>query len=188
MLCVVRQTGNRTLEGRTSVVSTTGSTLTGPRDTGVVAENNGSDGCCYQPRVRRHPRLPSRQHINDRVDLARSGVHPPRMKGISGSQNEGADSIVVSGGYEDDHDLGDVIIYTGEGGRDPNTGKTRRRLSAQSWGQEPTIHTAWPPTMASHASPNSVGSSTVAAAPSGTRHSVRTPPSGTCSMATASAG
>jgi hypothetical protein len=59
----------------------------------------------------------------DRADLARSGVHPPRMKGISGRQNEGADSIVVSGGYEDDHDLGDLIIYTGEGGRDPNTGK-----------------------------------------------------------------
>ena len=44
------------------------------------------------------------------------------MKGISGSQNEGADSIVASGGYEDDHDFGDIIIYTGEGGRDPNTG------------------------------------------------------------------
>ena len=30
--------------------------------------------------------------------------------------------IVLSGGYEDDKDLGDEIIYTGEGGRDPNTG------------------------------------------------------------------
>ena len=46
----------------------------------------------------------------DRVDLARSGVHPPRMKSISGSQTEGADSTVVSGGYEDDHDRGDVIF------------------------------------------------------------------------------
>jgi hypothetical protein len=62
------------------------------------------------------------------------------------------------------------------------------RVRAQSWGQEPTIQTAWPPTMASHASPNSVGSSAVGAAPSGTRHSVRTPPSGSCSMGTASAG
>jgi putative restriction endonuclease len=32
-------------------------------------------------------------------------------------------SIVLSGGYVDDEDLGDVIIYTGEGGRDPNTGR-----------------------------------------------------------------
>jgi SAD/SRA domain len=32
-------------------------------------------------------------------------------------------SIVLSGGYVDDEDLGDVIIYTGEGGRDPATGR-----------------------------------------------------------------
>jgi putative restriction endonuclease len=32
-------------------------------------------------------------------------------------------SIVLSGGYVDDEDMGDVIIYTGEGGRDPNTGR-----------------------------------------------------------------
>jgi putative restriction endonuclease len=32
-------------------------------------------------------------------------------------------SIVLSGGYVDDEDLGDVIIYTGEGGRDPKTGR-----------------------------------------------------------------
>ena len=28
----------------------------------------------------------------------------------------------MSGGYADDRDEGDVIIYTGQGGRDPNTG------------------------------------------------------------------
>jgi len=36
---------------------------------------------------------------------------------------EGAESIVLSGGYEDDADYGDVLIYTGHGGRDPNTGQ-----------------------------------------------------------------
>ncbi|MBD9357387.1 HNH endonuclease [Methylomonas sp. EbA] len=36
---------------------------------------------------------------------------------MSGSEKEGADSIVVSGGYEDDRDFGNVIIYTGQGGR-----------------------------------------------------------------------
>ena len=30
---------------------------------------------------------------------------------------------MVSGGYVDDQDLGDVIIYTGAGGNDPNTGR-----------------------------------------------------------------
>ncbi len=42
---------------------------------------------------------------------------------ISGSGSDGADSIVVSGGYEDDIDAGDEIIYTGHGGNDPQTGK-----------------------------------------------------------------
>jgi len=45
-------------------------------------------------------------------------VHTQTQAGISGSQLEGADSIVVSGGYEDDQDFGDEIIYTGHGGRD----------------------------------------------------------------------
>lgn len=61
--------------------------------------------------------------FSDRLELSVSGVHRPRQAGISGSQNEGADSIVVSGGYEDDQDLGDEIIYTGQGGRDLNTSK-----------------------------------------------------------------
>src|SRR5262249_10360868 len=45
----------------------------------------------------------------------------PTMAGISSAGKEGADSIVLSGGYEDDQDFGDVIIYTGHGGRDPET-------------------------------------------------------------------
>jgi len=49
--------------------------------------------------------------------LNAAGVHLPRQAGISGSQEEGADSLVVSGGYEDDQDFGDEIIYTGHGGR-----------------------------------------------------------------------
>lgn len=42
----------------------------------------------------------------------------PVEAGISGSEGEGADSIVISGGYENDEDYGDFIVYTGEGGRD----------------------------------------------------------------------
>ena len=51
-------------------------------------------------------------------ELNEAKVHMPTQAGISGSQEEGADSIVVSGGYEDDQDFGDEIIYTGHGGRD----------------------------------------------------------------------
>jgi len=59
----------------------------------------------------------------NRKALAAAGVHPPLQAGISGNAAEGADSIVVSGGYEDDEDLGDVIVYTGQGGQDPVTRK-----------------------------------------------------------------
>lgn len=58
----------------------------------------------------------------DRAALARSGLHKPHQAGISGSAKTGADSIVVSGGYEDDQDFGAEIVYTGQGGRDINTG------------------------------------------------------------------
>jgi putative restriction endonuclease len=59
----------------------------------------------------------------NRSALAAARIHRPLMKGISGGEKEGADSIVLSGGYEDDEDEGNQIIYTGEGGRDPKTGK-----------------------------------------------------------------
>src|SRR5687767_822048 len=52
----------------------------------------------------------------DRRSLHDAGVHRPLQHGISGSAQDGADSIVVSGGYEDDEDYGDVIVYTGAGG------------------------------------------------------------------------
>ena len=57
----------------------------------------------------------------DRRALAAAEVHKPLQRGISGSQSEGADSIIVSGGYEDDEDYGETIIYTGHGGNDPAT-------------------------------------------------------------------
>lgn len=63
------------------------------------------------------------QIFKDRAELAKAGIHKPTQAGISGGGKEGADSIVLSGGYEDDQDEGNVIIYTGAGGRDENTGK-----------------------------------------------------------------
>ncbi|WP_433143138.1 caspase, EACC1-associated type [Actinomadura nitritigenes] len=62
------------------------------------------------------------QWFPDRRSLHDLRVHRPLQAGICGTaDNGGAESIVVSGGYKDDEDYGDVIIYTGHGGRDPNT-------------------------------------------------------------------
>jgi putative restriction endonuclease len=63
-------------------------------------------------------------------------VHRPTVSGISGTRAEGADSIAVNGGYEDDEDFGDEIIYTGAGGNDPNTG---RQIHDQTLAQPVTL-------------------------------------------------
>src|SRR5215203_3410651 len=68
------------------------------------------------------PGNPPGTTYTSRDELANQRVHAPLQHGISGAASEGADSIVVSGGYEDDEDYGDLIIYTGAGGRDPATG------------------------------------------------------------------
>ncbi|WP_270886261.1 YDG/SRA domain-containing protein [Pedococcus sp. 5OH_020] len=58
-----------------------------------------------------------------RQEAAAAGVHRVTVQGISGNRIAGAESISVNGGYEDDEDLGDEIIYTGAGGNDPATGR-----------------------------------------------------------------
>lgn len=70
----------------------------------------------------------------DRADLRAAGVHPPPRNGIHGTAAEGADSIVLAGGYEDDDDQGDFIIYTGEGGNDPTTKQQYKDQSVDSPG------------------------------------------------------
>jgi putative restriction endonuclease len=67
-----------------------------------------------------HPE--STTYIN-RTDAKDAGVHQVTQQGISGNRTIGANSIVVNGGYEDDLDVGDEIIYTGAGGNDPTTQK-----------------------------------------------------------------
>ena len=57
------------------------------------------------------------QHFNNRRELHEAGIHRPLQAGIAGRANEGAESIVLSGGYVDDEDHGDYIIYTGHGGQ-----------------------------------------------------------------------
>lgn len=55
------------------------------------------------------------QIFKNRVALAKNR--------ISGSGKEGADSIVLSGGYKDDEDCWDEIIYSGASGQDSGTKK-----------------------------------------------------------------
>ncbi|MCW6004106.1 HNH endonuclease [Micromonospora sp. CPCC 205371] len=65
--------------------------------------------------------------FRNRTELAQSQVHRPLQGGICGGK-DGAESIVVSGGYIDDEDFGDEILYTGQGGNDPNT---KRQIAHQ---------------------------------------------------------
>ena len=63
------------------------------------------------------------QIFASRKELADSGIHAPPMHGIWGREQEGSCSIVISGGYEDDIDTLDYILYTGQGGQDAPGGK-----------------------------------------------------------------
>lgn len=61
--------------------------------------------------------------LENRLALSRTGLHRPTRAGVSGSEAEGADSIILANQYEDDDFREDDIIYSGSGGRDPRTGK-----------------------------------------------------------------
>lgn len=70
-----------------------------------------------------------------RIQVSEAGIHRPPVGGIHGRDNQGAFSIVLSGGYEDDVDNGDEFLYTGSGGRDLSGNK---RTALQSCDQELT--------------------------------------------------
>ncbi|MFI2350228.1 YDG/SRA domain-containing protein [Streptomyces sp. NPDC019443] len=62
------------------------------------------------------PYIPVGAVFAGQVAAFEAKVHGQRQGGISGKQSEDAKSIVLSGGYVDDRDYGDEIIYTGQGG------------------------------------------------------------------------
>lgn len=66
------------------------------------------------------------QVYENREELSRHRVHGPPQGGIWGTPAEGASSIVLNGGYPDDEDHGDLIIYTGHGGQ-----KNRKQVADQ---------------------------------------------------------
>lgn len=76
------------------------------------------------------PGLSEGDVFNNRKALTAAGIHKVIMGGIDGNRWQGAASIVLNGGYVDDFDLGDEIIYTGHGGNDSNTG---RQIKDQTW-------------------------------------------------------
>ncbi|MEU4260423.1 YDG/SRA domain-containing protein [Streptomyces argenteolus] len=65
------------------------------------------------------PNVEEGQWFKSHDELHAADVHRFRGRGISGTAHEGVDSIVASGGYAGDEDLGDIVIYTAQGG-DPD--------------------------------------------------------------------
>lgn len=66
----------------------------------------------------------------DRLDCRQWGAHFPHVAGIAGQSNAGAQSVVLSGGYEDDRDEGEWFLYTGSGGRDLSGNKRTNKLQS----------------------------------------------------------
>lgn len=49
----------------------------------------------------------------DRMECRQWGAHFPHVGGIGGQSDHGAQSVALSGGYEDDEDHGEWFLYTG---------------------------------------------------------------------------
>ncbi|KAM9308657.1 E3 ubiquitin-protein ligase UHRF1-like [Gastrophryne carolinensis] len=81
------------------------------------------------------PGVPVGSQWKFRVQASESGVHRPHVAGIHGRSNDGAYSLVLAGGYEDDADDGTEFTYTGSGGRDLSGNK---RTAEQSCDQKLT--------------------------------------------------
>jgi putative restriction endonuclease len=73
--------------------------------------------------------IPIGTQFLNRKELITAGLHKHLQRGISSNRGYGATSIVLSGGYLEDEDYGDVIIYTGQGGRD---NETRKQIANQT--------------------------------------------------------
>ncbi|KAI6693740.1 hypothetical protein NL676_021450 [Syzygium grande] len=83
-----------------------------------------------------------------RMELCVVGLHGQPQAGIdylTASQSSNgepiATSVIVSGGYEDDEDAGDVIIYTGHGGQDKlNKQCNHQKLEGGNLAMERSMH------------------------------------------------
>ncbi|KAM0755932.1 hypothetical protein T439DRAFT_376209 [Meredithblackwellia eburnea MCA 4105] len=91
------------------------------------------------------PGIPVGKTWEFRMGCSQDGIHAPVVAGISGNVEVGVWSIALSGGYEDDIDLGYAFTYTGSGGRDLKGTKANPknlRTAPQSSDQEFTAMNA----------------------------------------------
>ncbi|PWA98980.1 histone H3-K9 methyltransferase [Artemisia annua] len=91
-------------------------------------------------------------HVGDvfffRMELCVVGMHGQAQAGIdylTSSQSSNGESIatsvIVSGGYEDDEDAGDVIVYTGHGGQDKHSRQVvHQKLEGGNLAMERSMH------------------------------------------------
>jgi putative restriction endonuclease len=76
------------------------------------------------------PEISEGHWFQGRKEMMPTSFHRQWAGGIDGNGAKGASALVLSGGYEDDEDYGDVIIYTGAGGNDPGS---KRQTADQTW-------------------------------------------------------
>jgi putative restriction endonuclease len=75
------------------------------------------------------PGQPEGTLFESREQVRQAKLHAHNQAGISGTAKQGADAIVLNGGYPDDRDYGDVLVYTGHGGQDS---ATKRQIADQT--------------------------------------------------------
>ncbi|XP_020581355.1 E3 ubiquitin-protein ligase ORTHRUS 2-like [Phalaenopsis equestris] len=92
----------------------------------------GSITAEYDPKMRRGVLVGD--SWDDRMDCRQWGAHLPHVAGIAGQSEYGAQSVALSGGYQDDEDHGEWFLYTGSGGRDLSGNK--RTSKQQSFDQK----------------------------------------------------
>ncbi|MFD8500652.1 YDG/SRA domain-containing protein [Amycolatopsis sp. NPDC059657] len=73
--------------------------------------------------------VPEGTVFESRKAASRVQMHRALIAGIVGNERDGAESIVASHKYEDDEDYGNMIVYTGHGGR----GDSEKQESDQSF-------------------------------------------------------
>ncbi|KAH9977603.1 PUA-like domain-containing protein [Lactifluus volemus] len=79
--------------------------------------NQRSGKRIHDPKTFGHiPGIPVGTWWETREDCSADAIHAPWVAGISGSP-QGAYSVALSGGYEDDVDMGECFTFTGSGGR-----------------------------------------------------------------------
>ncbi|KAL3701833.1 hypothetical protein R1sor_019855 [Riccia sorocarpa] len=104
-------------------------------ETNVHPQTRGTPGKVGLPSIDRIGTIPGVEVgkvFRSRAGLALVGVHHPPQAGIDcvecrhpkdGWLINVAVSVIVSGGYEDDYDEGEELMYTGEGGNDSGSKK-----------------------------------------------------------------